>query len=143
MDLLRLWIYGVLLAYCLGKKGCVRLGEGALGWRMGLYGEFGGGGFALGRFASPWICSTFTTTAPWIALASAGVERYSLRVLLTYRFVKGSFSLVGLGAGASLLSWRKFLLIDGEALCGWKIVVGGALECWVQRLTPSGPPMLA
>lgn len=126
-----LWIYGVLLAYCLGKTGPLPMlagyaaSQGALELEalvlVTLLGSIAGGQlrFALGRFASPWVCSTFTTTAPWIALASAGVERYSLRVLLTYRFVKGSFSLVGLGAGASLLSWRQFLLVDGSGAFLW------------------------
>lgn len=126
-----LWIYGVLLAYCLGKTGPLPMlagyaaSMGALQFEalllVTLLGSVLGGQlrFALGRFASPWVCSTFTTTAPWIALASAGVERYSLRVLLSYRFVKGTFSLVGLGAGASLLSWRQFSLVDGAGALLW------------------------
>ncbi len=126
-----LWIYGVLLAYCLGKTGPLPMlagyaaSMGALQFEalllVTLLGSVLGGQlrFALGRYASPWVCSTFTTTAPWIALASAGVERYSLRVHLSYRFVKGTFSLVGLGAGASLLSWRQFSLVDGAGALLW------------------------
>lgn len=121
-----LWIYGLLLAYCLGKTGPLPMvagyaaSQGALRidalLMVTVLGSVAGGQlrFALGRFASPWICKTFPKAAPWIALASAGVERYGFRILLSYRFVKGAFSLVGLGAGASLLSWRRFFLIDGS-----------------------------
>jgi membrane-associated protein len=125
------WVYGVLLAYCLGKTGPLPMlagfaaAQGAL--RMDalivvtLLGSIAGGQlrFALGRFASPWICRRFTGAAPWIALASAGVERYSLKVLLAYRFVKGAFSLVGLGAGASLLAWPRHALIDSAGALLW------------------------
>ncbi len=126
-----LWIYGLLLAYCLGKTGPLPMvagyaaSQGALRidalLMVTVLGSVAGGQlrFALGRFASPWICKTFPKAAPWIALASAGVERYGFRILLSYRFVKGAFSLVGLGAGASLLSWRRFFLIDGSGAILW------------------------
>lgn len=126
-----LWIYGLLLTYCLGKTGPLPMlagyaaSQGALQLEalltVTLLGSLAGGQlrFAVGRFASPWVCRTFTGAAPWIALASAGVERYSLRVLLSYRFVKGAFSLVGLGSGASLLPWRRFMLMDATGALLW------------------------
>ena len=126
-----MWIYGLLLAYCLGKTGPLPMvagyaaSQGALRIEalllVTVLGSVAGGQlrFAVGRFASPWICKTFPKVSPWITLASAGVERYSLRVLLSYRFVKGAFSLIGLGAGASLLSWGRFLLIDGTGAILW------------------------
>jgi membrane-associated protein len=125
------WVYGVLLAYCLGKTGPLPMlagfaaAQGALQWDLlfavTLLGSIAGGQlrFAIGRFGAPWICRTFPKLAPWIALASAGVERYSLRVLLAYRFVKGAFSLVGLGAGASLLAWKKHILLDCSGSFIW------------------------
>ena len=125
------WVYALLLSYCLGKTGPLPMlagfaaAQGALrlDWLIAvtLLGSIAGGQlrFAMGRFASPWLCRTFTSFAPWIALASAGVERYSLRVLLAYRFVKGAFSLVGLGAGASLLSWPRHVLIDSLGALLW------------------------
>lgn len=125
------WVYGVLFAYCLGKTGPLPMlagfaaAQGALRIEVLIFvtllGSIAGGQlrFAVGRFASPWVCRTFTGAAPWIALASAGVERYSLPVLLAYRFVKGSFSLVGLGAGASLLSWPRHVLIDVAGAVLW------------------------
>jgi membrane-associated protein len=131
------WVYGVLLAYCLGKTGPLPMlagfaaAQGALRLDLlilvTLLGSIAGGQarFAVGRFASPWVCRTFPKLAPWIALASAGVERYSLRVLLAYRFVKGSFSPVGLGAGASLLVWARHVLLDSLGAVLWIGVMVG------------------
>jgi membrane-associated protein len=125
------WVYGVLLAYCLGKTGPLPMlagfaaAQGALRLDMlivvTLLGSIAGGQlrFAAGRFVSPWVCRTFPSSAPWIALAAAGVEHYSLRVLLLYRFVKGAFSLVGLGAGASLLAWTRHVWMDGMGALLW------------------------
>lgn len=136
------WIYGLLLAYCLGKTGPLPMlagyaaSQGALRIEallvVTVLGSFAGGQlrFAVGRFASPWVYKTFAKVAPWITLASAGVERYSLRVLLTYRFIKGAFSLVGLGAGASLLSWRRYLLIDGSGAILWIGVIVSVGWCF-------------
>jgi membrane-associated protein len=125
------WVYALMFSYCLCKTGPLPMlagfaaAQGALRLDlliiMTLLGSIAGGQlrFALGRYASPWICRTFKGAAPWIALASAGVERYSLRVLLAYRFVKGAFSLVGLGAGASLLAWPRHALLDISGAVIW------------------------
>jgi membrane-associated protein len=125
------WIYGLLLAYCVGKTGPMPMlagfaaAQGVLRLDLlilvTLIGSLGGGQlrFVLGRFASPWVYRTFPNAGPWVALASAGVERYSLRVLLAYRFVKGSFSIVGLGAGASLLPWPRHVLMDSAGALLW------------------------
>lgn len=125
------WVYGLLLAYCLSKTGPLPMlagfaaAQGALQWELlfsvTLLGSIAGGQlrFALGRFASPWVCRTLPKLAPWIALASAGVERYSSRILLGYRFVKGAFSLVGLGAGASLLPWQRHAILDSIGAFIW------------------------
>jgi membrane protein DedA with SNARE-associated domain len=125
------WVYGLLLAYGIAKTGPLPMiagfaaAQGALRVELlllaTLLGSVAGGQarFALGRLCAPWVCRTFTGLAPWLALSSAGVERYRLRVLLAYRFVKGSFSLVGLGAGASLLGWARFTLIDAAGALLW------------------------
>ncbi len=125
------WVYAVLWTYCFGKTGPLPMLAGyaaALGalsleavLTVMLLGSMAGGQarFVVGRFASPWVCRTFNGAAPWVALASAGVEHYSLRVLLGYRFVKGAFSLVGFGAGASLIPWRRHVLLDGLGALIW------------------------
>lgn len=86
-----MWVYALLLAYCLGKTGSLPMLAGyaaaqdALRVDMVLtvtmLGSMAGGQlrFALGRFASPWVYRTIPRLAPWIALASAGVERYRNR----------------------------------------------------------------
>lgn len=125
------WVYALLLVYCLGKTGPLPMlagfaaAQGALRleWLIVVtcLGSIAGGQlrFAIGRFASPWVYRSLPNIAVWLALASAGVERYSLQVLLVYRFVKGSFSLVGLGAGASLLAWPGHMLIDSLGALLW------------------------
>jgi membrane-associated protein len=125
------WVYGILLAYCLGKTGPLPMLAGFAAAQgilrldslllVTVLGSIAGGQirFAIGRFASPWVYRSLPRVAPWVALASAGVERYSLRVLLAYRFVKGSFSLVGTGAGASLLAWPKFAWLDSLGALLW------------------------
>ena len=125
------WVYAFLLAYCMGQTGPLPLlagfaaAQGALRvdslLLVTLLGSMAGGQirFAVGWLASPWVYRSMPSIAPWVALASAGVERYSLRVLLAYRFVKGTFALVGLGAGASLLAWPKFVAMDGLGALLW------------------------
>jgi membrane-associated protein len=124
-------VYGLLWAYCFGKTGPMPMlagfaaAQGALRLdaliAVTLLGSIAGAQlrFAMGRFASPWVCRRFPALAPWIALASAGVERYSSRVLLAYRFVKGSFAPVGLGAGASLIAWPRHVLLDSAGAAIW------------------------
>jgi membrane-associated protein len=145
------WVYGVLLAYCVAKTGPLPMlagfaaAQGALQLKtlilVMLTGSIAGGQlrFAMGRFASPWICRRFPTLAPWVALASAGVERYSVRVLLAYRFVKGSFSLVGIGAGASLLPWPRHSLLDSTGAAIWvstMVVIGWTFGQLGEALDP-------
>ena len=125
------WVYGLLLAYALAKTGPLPMvagyaaAQGALRVELLLLltvlGSVAGAQlrFAAGRFISPWVLRNFPRLAPWVALASAGVERYSALILSSYRFAKGSFTLVGLGAGASLLPWLRHLLIDGLGALLW------------------------
>ncbi len=125
------WVYAILLAYCMGQTGPLPLlagfaaAQGALRvdslLLVTVLGSIAGGQirFAVGWLASPWVYRSMPSIAPWVALASAGVERYSLRVLLAYRFVKGTFALVGLGAGASLLAWPRFAAMDSVGALLW------------------------
>ena len=47
------------------------------------------------------------------------VERYGKFLLPAYRFSKGTFTLVGLGAGASRLPWLRFALADCVGAVLW------------------------
>lgn len=125
------WVYGLLLVYAIGKTGplpMVAAYAAALGaLRLDILvlitvlGTMAGAQtrFWVGRYSAPWICKKLPPVAPWLALASAGVERYSPATLGLYRFVKGAFSIVGVGAGASLLPWRKHLMLDATGALLW------------------------
>jgi membrane-associated protein len=128
------WVYGFIFAYCFGKtgplpmlagfaatQGTLRL-DGVLA--LALLGTLGGSQlrFWIGRLAMPWVCQKLPNFAPWLALAGAGVERYCLPVMMAYRYVKGSFAVVCVGAGASLITWQRFAITDAAGAVLW---VGG------------------
>jgi membrane-associated protein len=131
------WVYGLLLMYSIGKTGPLPMVAGyaaALGalrveLLLGITVLASVSGaqlrFLAGRRLSPWLCKKIPRVAPWLALASAGVERYSAATLSLYRFVKGAFSIVGIGAGASLIPWRRHLLLDTSGALLWAIVTIG------------------
>jgi membrane protein DedA with SNARE-associated domain len=128
------WVYGFIFAYCFGKTGPLPMlagfaaAQGALRVDavlvLALLGATCGAQlrFWIGRLAAPWICTKLPNIAPWLALAGAGVERYCIPVLLAYRFVKGSFAAVCIGAGTSMISWTRFTVIDCLGAIVW---VGG------------------
>ena len=107
-----LWVYGLLWAYCVAKTGPLPMVAGFLGFGGSLdttlvlgvvvVGTLIGSHlrFAVGRSGAPWLFERFSSFAPWLALGAAAVERYQWWLLPAYRFAKGTFSLVGLGAGA-------------------------------------------
>ena len=131
------WVYGLLLVYAIGKTGPLPMVAGyaaALGAlrldilvSITVLGTIAGAQirFWAGRQLAPWICKKLPRVAPWLALASAGVERYSPATLSLYRFVKGAFSIVGVGAGASLLPWRKHLMLDSAGALLWVTITVG------------------
>lgn len=57
--------------------------------------------------------------AQWLALASASVDRYALPMLMLYRFVKGAYSPVSVGAGGSAMPWHRFALINTLSAIVW------------------------
>jgi membrane-associated protein len=132
------WVYALLFVYCLAKTGPLPMiagfvsAFGALRIELlvltTLFGSIAGGQirFALGRFGLPFLCQLIPSLSPWVALCSAGVERYHNRVIIGYRFVKGAFSLVGLGAGASFLSWTRFSFVDSLGAGIWVGTMVGA-----------------
>jgi membrane-associated protein len=133
------WVYGFIFAYCFGKTGPLPMlagfaaAQGALRVEavlaLAFLGALGGAQlrFWMGRLAAPWVCVKLPNIAPWLALAGAGVERYCTPVLLVYRYVKGSFAAVCIGAGTSLIAWARFTVID---------VLGAAL--WVGGMVGAG-----
>lgn len=75
--------------------------------------------FAVGRRFAPRLYGWFPRLAPWLALGAAGVEKYSGLLLPAYRFSKGTFTLVGVGAGASGIRWSRFTLLDTAGAAAW------------------------
>ena len=123
-----LWVYGLLMAYAMAKTGPLPMvagfvsASGALqapvaigvvlaGTVMGSQARF-----AIGRHGAPWLFERFPKLAPWLALGAAGVDRYQGLLLPLYRFSKGTYSLIGLGAGASQLRWRRFAWLDSRGV---------------------------
>jgi membrane-associated protein len=131
------WAYLLMAAYAVAKTGPLPLIAGFLAaggalrleWVLGIV--LGGSllgaqiRFWVGRLFSPWLYRRGGRVANWIALSSATVERYSAWMLPAYRFVKGAFSLVGVGAGASLLNAWRFALLDALGAVLWTCVMIG------------------
>jgi len=128
-----LWVYGLLMAYAMAKTGPLPMvagfvsASGALQASVAiavvLTGTVVGSQirFAIGRHWAPWMFERFTGLAPWLALGAAGVDRYQGYLLPLYRFAKGTYSLIGLGAGASQLRWRRFVWLDGLGAVAWSV----------------------
>lgn len=144
------WVYGLLMLYALAKTGPLPMVAGfvaatdalnvglslavvATGTIIGAQARFW-----LGRRSAPWIYRSWPRVAPWVALGAAAVERYGLALLPLYRFSKGTFNLVGLGAGVSRMAWARFVGLDIAGAGLWSAVtvgvgyaigvVGGALD---------------
>jgi membrane-associated protein len=129
-----LWVYGLLMVYAMAKTGPLPMvagfvsASGALQAPVAivvvLVGTVVGSQvrFAIGRRAAPWLFERFARLAPWLALGAAGVDRYQGLLLPVYRFSKGTYSLIGLGAGASQLSWGRFAWLDSLGAVAWALV---------------------
>ncbi len=137
-----LWVYGLLMAYAMAKTGPLPMvagfvsASGALQAPVAimvvLAGTVAGSQvrFAIGRRGAPWLFERFTGLAPWLALGAAGVDRYQGLLLPMYRFSKGTYSLIGLGAGASQLPWGRFALLDILGAVAWavaSVMLGAAI----------------
>lgn len=128
-----IWAYGLLLAYCVGKTGPLPLvagfvsSAGALELHWVLAAVMAGTvlgaqlRFWVGRLSSTWLLTRLPRLAPWIALGAAGVERYGVGLLVLYRFAKGVFSLVGVGAGVSQLTLTRFVSLDLTGAALWAL----------------------
>jgi membrane-associated protein len=125
------WAYALLFGYCMGKTGPLPMVAGyvsaagaldtTLVWMLVLGGSALGSQlrFAIGHAAAPWIYSKSPRFAPWIALGAAAVERYGAALLPLYRFSKGAYTLVNLGAGASTLNWMRYTALDVPGAVLW------------------------
>lgn len=95
--------------------------------------------FAIVRRGSPCLFERFPRFAPRLALEAAWVDRYQRLLLPLCRFSKGTYSLIGLGAGASLLRWRRFVLLDSAGAMLWataSVALGAAIGLLGHTLDP-------
>lgn len=128
-----IWVYALLMAYAMAKTGPLPMvagfvsASGALQATVAvavvLIGTVIGSQlrFAVGRWSAPWLFERFAALAPWLALGAVGVDRYQRLLLPLYRFSKGTYSLIGLGAGASRLPWVRFALLDSVGAVLWSV----------------------
>ncbi len=145
------WAYGLLMAYAIAKTGPLPMVAGfvstagalqaPIAVAVVLAGTLIGSQlrFAIGRHGSPWLFERFPGFAAWLALGAARVERYQRLLLPLYRFSKGTYSLIGLGAGASLLPWRRFVLLDSAGALLWattSVALGAAIGQLGHTLDP-------
>lgn len=127
----REWVYGLMFAYGFAKTGPLPLVAGFVAASGVLQpvllvlalivGTLLGSElrFWLGRWGSGRVYARFPSVAAWLALASASVDRYAWPMLMLYRFVKGAYSPVSLGAGGSAMPWHRFALINTLSAVIW------------------------
>lgn len=140
------WVYGLLLAYTLAKTGPFSLvagyvsGTGALDFGLVIaacsVGTIAGSNirFFVGSLLSSRLFRWSPKAAPWIALGAVGVDRFGFWLLPLYRFSKGTFTLVGLGAGISM-NHRRFVVLDAIGAALWiAAMVGVGRGLWLLGL---------
>lgn len=145
------WVYGFLLAYAMGKTGPLPMVAGYISFSgtldlAAVLATVLGGTmigsqlrFAIGRRYAPWLYEKFPRFAPWLALGAAGVERYERLLLPLYRFSKGTYTLIGVGAGASRLGWVRFAAFDTLGAVGWAcswVMIGVAIAAAGAQVDP-------
>jgi membrane-associated protein len=126
-------VYGLLLTYAMGKTGPLPMIAGYLSFSgaldvMAVLATVAAGTligsqlrFWVGRNFAPLLYEKLPGLAPWLALGSAGVERYERLILPLYRFSKGTYTLIGIGAGASQLGWARFSAFDTLGAAAWTV----------------------
>ena len=144
-------VYGLLLAYAMGKTGPLPMIAGYISFSGALdvlavlatvsCGTLIGSQlrFWVGRYFAPVLYEKLPRFAPWLALGSASVERYGRLLLPLYRFSKGTFTLVGVGAGASQLGWLRFCAFDTLGALAWTtswVMIGVGIAAAGAQLDP-------
>ena len=144
-------VYGLLLAYAMGKTGPLPMIAGYISFSGALEvlavlaavsaGTLVGSQlrFWVGRNFAPLLYEKLPRFAPWLALGSAGVERYERLILPLYRFSKGTYTLIGVGAGASRLGWLRFSAFDTLGALVWTtswVMIGVGIAAAGAQLDP-------
>ena len=90
--------------------------------------------FFVGSLLSSRLFRWSPKAAPWIALGAVGVDRFGFWLLPLYRLSKGTFTLVGLGAGISM-NHRRFVVLDAIGAALWvAAMVGVGRGLWLLGL---------
>ena len=144
-------VYGLLLTYAMGKTGPLPMIAGYISFSGALdllavlatvaAGTLLGSQlrFWVGRNFAPLLYEKLPSFAPWLALGSAGVERYERLLLPLYRFSKGTYTLIGVGAGASQLTWARFTVFDTLGAVAWTaswVMIGVGIAAAGAQLDP-------
>ena len=144
-------VYGLLLTYAMGKTGPLPMIAGYISFSGALdllvvLAAVGAGTLAgsqlrfwVGRNFAPLLYEKLPGLAPWLALGSAGVERYERLLLPLYRFSKGTYTLIGVGAGASQLGWARFSVFDTLGAVAWAaswVMIGVGIAAAGAELDP-------
>lgn len=130
------WAYGLMVAYALAKTGPLPMVAGFVSASGSLevlavltacgIGTLAGANlrFALGHLFNTRLFRWAPKAAPWIALGAVGVDRLGWWLLPVYRFSKGTFTLIGLGAGITM-RYRKFFVLDAIGAFLWASTMVG------------------
>jgi membrane protein DedA with SNARE-associated domain len=130
------WVYGLIAAYALAKTGPLPMVAGfvSASGSLDVFGVLAACGvgtltganlrFALGYLFNTRLFHWAPKAAPWIALGAVGVDRLGWWLLPAYRFSKGTFTLIGLGAGITM-RYRKFFVLDAIGATLWTSTMVG------------------
>ena len=144
-------VYFLLLTYAMGKTGPLPMIAGYISFSgaldlLAVLAAVGAGTlvgsqlrFWVGRNFAPLLYEKLPGIAPWLALGSAGVERYKRLLLPLYRFSKGTYTLIGVGAGASQLGWARFSIFDTLGAVAWTaswVMIGVGIAAAGAELDP-------
>jgi membrane protein DedA with SNARE-associated domain len=80
--------------------------------------------FYLSRYKSVWVLNKFTKIQNKIDRALTILEKYSVWILLTFRFFYGFRNVVSVAAGLSKVTRTKFAIYNGIGALVWALVFG-------------------
>ncbi len=83
-------------------------------------------GFALGRYARPWVRRTLPFSPARQAHVTAFVARHGPPALFVSRFIAGLRMLAGVIAGLAHMPWRPFMIYNALGALAWAGAAGAA-----------------
>lgn len=83
-------------------------------------------GFALGRYARPWVRRSLPYSSGRQAHVAAFVARHGPPAILVSRFIAGLRMLAGVIAGLADMAWRPFMIYNVLGALAWTGAAGAA-----------------